>query len=737
MAPSKNRPKGSKKRRSAGSVFADLIGLTDEAFYEPIKDQGVIETGGVLPYKKLVHVEDGRIAGREATRQELEDILALGSIGRGETVIIPRTWVDEFDFGYWDDADCAWTIPVSDLETALSSIGLKRQEAGTFARAQLVQAFGHRRPRAISTLDAEHVGWAGIALQFAKKIADNPEHFSHFVHIDVLQHLSSCQPTYYLSGNHLMLFVVFDEPVSIKCLKALEDAMKCLVELHHTTLRTSYVRDGMIGSVPTPTKGSIVDLTTGKSLPDEMWASIRGCSPSSLMNLGVAELPTPVWRGPTAEDVDRIAEAFHITADTHWGRRNPFQPEKLRGKTPIIAPGKVYTNEGKRVIGQSLNQQGILRFLQEGQQVFWTTHDRSTARTLAVDLDVKPAHGDDERVIVDRVWLDAHVDRDGVLAWESRGIFPVFRFSGRGLYVEVHLDAEVPKGLLRRLAHAVHELFHHAGLKLHERNRLGMVLTDGSDLIVDVDSTINLIRLPGCRHHITGRISMYEDGRFYPSRISSAVAVVAFASGLPTLAETRSMYSTPLSPPLLPQEGNVSQAEGCSDEEVWTLEEKKVGSVPDRLRQANHLRLNRGNRERVKAYLVSWVLQELRKRHPRGPRRSREPYEAVVEHLIRQVCRTGDPFPLQHRRIKATLYSIKADDDFPEEAHSAGSGKPITMAIRGLEELEIIRKVEGHIPPEWLEAGGVRVRTRGRCARYQANMPLLYDLALRAIDEDG
>lgn len=250
----------SAKTRSPGAAFADLIGLTTEAPYEPVKDGQIVRKGGLLPYKKLVIANTGEIAGREATWEELEDLLALGRIDRGETVIIPRAWVDEFDFGYWDDADFAWTIPVSHLETGLHAIGLKRQEAGTFTRAQLVQAFGHCRPRAISTLDLPHVEWAGIALQFAKKVSDNPEYLAHYVDVDALQHLSTCQPTFYVSGRHLVLFLAFDRPVSIEALKPLEAAMKCLVELRHTALRTSYVRGGMIGIVLRDGSDLIIDV---------------------------------------------------------------------------------------------------------------------------------------------------------------------------------------------------------------------------------------------------------------------------------------------------------------------------------------------------------------------------------------------------------------------------------------------------------------------------------------------
>src|SRR5690606_23937924 len=149
--------------------------------------------------------ETGEIAGREAKREELENLFAEGVIDRSETVIIPQAWVDEFDFAYWGDADTAWSLRETDFEAAIYMMGLKRQEAGTFTRAQLVQAYGHRRPRAISTLDSPHVGWAGIALQFPGKIEDNPEHLAHFINVDVLQHFSPCHPTFYVAGRHLVL----------------------------------------------------------------------------------------------------------------------------------------------------------------------------------------------------------------------------------------------------------------------------------------------------------------------------------------------------------------------------------------------------------------------------------------------------------------------------------------------------------------------------------------------------
>jgi len=700
-------------KRSGGSLLADRLGLHGSWAYTSIGDGRIVETGMRLPFKRLVSAQSGEVVARLARNSERQEMIEGGLIRNSDVVVIPQVLVEATEvYGAFEkvDSDYAHVVKQSDFRHYLDINGWEYQYAGFFGRNQMVQAYGRRRPYSLSTLHAKEVRWAGFALRFRPEVANNPKHLMDFATPKAFYRLERFKPKYYVVGHHLVMMIFFSEDVATNELANVEQVFSSAFEMP-SKLQVSYKRDGLVGAIPGPCCHSLFDPILRTSLSESEWHDAAAVTPWHLLFLKGSEAG-PAWGGPDRKSAHRICESFDICKDTHWGIRDPFRVGEAAKSVFGITPGKEYGEElEKPIVGKSLTGDMILDMLKRGQQVYWTTRDREEAKSLVVDLDIIPApQTEGERIIVDNDWLERHLDPQGVASWSALGVYPEFRFSGRGLYVEIHMDKPISKSLLRQVAHAVTNLFRHRGLKIWERQRLGAELLDGSTLIVDVDSTINLVRLPGCRHQSTGNLSVYESGLFTPSVVSTSHHVREFAQSLPSIEETRSMYKTPLKSSSLPSSNTLG----------WKL--GPVRSVMDFLRSSDHLSLTLEQRLIVVSYIVEQVLQSS---PSRGPRPSREPYVVVVGAVIDQACRTGAPFPLQHRRLKTKLSLVTGKRE--------RGGNRITRAIRALEAMEYVIRVEEHQAPGIDYPGGVKFNTRGRCARYRANMPKLFDLAVTAL----
>ena len=541
------RPPRPRQNASSGAHIAWLLDIDNQPGYWPINDEDVLAAGEVLPYKRLVDPATGMIRGRFANVAEERDCRTAGYLRKNETVAFILEFPRALHRGRIvpEEAAIAYRIRYDQIPQLVSLDGIDHERARRFTSHGLVRRFSSGRPYTITTMDSEEVPWAAIAIRYKAAVGDNTRRLMHFQNSEPLDLLLSLGARFYANGHWVTCFIPFRHPALVGEIRPLETLVEMSYGLERYLIdgiRRSYVdEDGHIGCVPGPHAGELFDPRTGERLPDTTWAQVALID-SALLGRVRYEGIQSVRRGPSEAQVEQIVAACGLFPKNRWGKRDMFHGSP-KGKFTLVIPGKTYREGENSFTGEELTQRLYSRQLALGREFFTNVFEQESPLWLCVDYDVKRINNRRERVCVDHDWLDENIDWQRVRDWEDAAIYPEFRLSGRGFYIEFFFASRMDRIILKDLADRTIMLLKADRLELTKGRRVHVITPSGFRVVKDVTNLSYLVRMPGSVHHGAGFCSSYLNGSLVPpTRRSSPEGVERILA-----LQTPSIYTMPSS----------------------------------------------------------------------------------------------------------------------------------------------------------------------------------------------